>query len=80
VIEVDLEALGRQARSVEALADDLEAAVARWRTALSDACAPSVAAVREAYVKEFAVHGEALRSWAEAARTAADTYDAADRP
>lgn len=76
---MDLEALDRRARSVTDLGDDLQAAVDRWRHALDTPCAPSVAAVREAYTREFAVYAEVLRSWADAARRAASTYDTADR-
>lgn len=80
MIDVDLEALRRHARSVGDLGDDLGAATGRWREALTTPCDPSVAAVRDAYLQDFAVYAEALRSWAEAARTAVSTYDESDRP
>jgi hypothetical protein len=80
VIDVDLDALDRQARRVELLGEDLRACAARWHTALADPCAPSVAAVRDAYLKEFSVYAEALDSWAGAVHTAVATYDAVDQP
>lgn len=80
MIDVDLEALDRRAREVAMLGEDLQTCVARWQTALTTPCASSVAAVRDAYIKDFAVCAEVLRSWAESARSAAATYDEADRP
>lgn len=78
MIDVDPQALDRQARSVASLGDDLQTSVARWRDALADPCAPSIAAVRDAYIRDFSVYAEALRSWADAARAAATTYRNAD--
>jgi hypothetical protein len=78
MIQIDLQALDRQARSVAALGDDLQTSVARWRDALASPCAPSVCAVRDAYLKDFGVYTEVLRSWADAARTAAAGYDTVD--
>jgi len=78
VIDVDLEALDRRAREVAMLGEDLQTSVARWRAVLTTPCAPSVAAVRDAYTKDFSLYAEVLRSWAESARTAAATYEATD--
>jgi len=80
VIDVDLEALERRAREVTTLGEHLQTSAAQWRAALSTPCAPSVAAVRDAYTKEFSVYAEVLRSWAQAAHSAVATYDETDRP
>lgn len=80
MIDVDLDALERQARWVDLIGDDLRVSVARWRDALGDPCAPSVAAVRDAYLSDFAVYAEVLDAWAGAVRAAVTAYDQADQP
>jgi len=78
VIHVDLEALDRQARAIAALGDDLRDAVARWQDALTDPCAPSVRAVRDAYAKDFSAYTEVLCTWADSVRAATCTYRTTD--
>jgi len=77
-MHVDLESLDHCAREVAQHGDDLGTAAGRWRAALADPCAPSVRAVRDAYIKDFAVYAEVLRSWAGAACTAVSTYRITD--
>ena len=79
-------AITRQARPVCDIAEDVRTADHTWQQALQDPeavfglqeAAEALIGVRDAWREDFAVYGEVLAQWCEAARAAAAGYATVD--